>query len=80
VEGSDENVIDKLIALGVISIADMEEVGPEPLVNDLKIDSDVAAKLVAAASAESERLVEESKQNEAEKELAPQTKAQDKEQ
>jgi transcription termination/antitermination protein NusA len=80
VEGSDENVIDKLIALGVISIADMEEVGPEPLVNDLKIDSDVAAKLVAAASAESERLAEESKQNEAEKELAPQTKAQDKEQ
>jgi len=80
VEGAGEAVIDKLIALGVISIADMEEVGVEPLVNDLKIASDVAAKLVAAAVAEAERLAEESKQSVAEKELAQQAKLSDKEQ
>lgn len=80
VEGADEAVIDKLIALGVISIADLEEVGAEPLVNELKIASDVAAKLVAAAVTEAERLAEESKQSEAEKELAQQAKASGKEQ
>jgi N utilization substance protein A len=79
VEGADETVVDKLIALGVISVADVEEVGAEPLVNELKIDSDVAGKLVAASVAESERLAEESKLNEAEKELAQQTKTRAKE-
>jgi N utilization substance protein A len=80
VEGAHEAVIDKLIALGVISIADLEEVGTEPLVNELKIASDVAEKLIAAALAEAERQAEESKQSEVEKELAQQAKISDKEQ
>ena len=79
VEGVDEALVDKLIALGVISVSDLEDVGIEPLVNELKIDSETAGKLVAAAAREAERLVAESKQNEAEKELAQQTKAKDKE-
>jgi N utilization substance protein A len=79
VEGVDEAMIDKLIALGVISVSDLEDVGIEPLINELKIDSDIAGKLVAAAAKEVERLVAESKQNEAEKELAQQTKARDNE-
>ncbi len=80
VEGADDTVIDKLIALGVISIADMEEVGVEPLVNELKIDPNIAEKLVAAAVAEAERLAEESKQSEVEKELAQQAETRDREQ
>jgi N utilization substance protein A len=79
VEGVDEAMIDKLIALGVISVSDLEDVGIEPLINELKIDSDIAGNLVAAAAKEVERLVAESKQNEAEKELAQQTKARDNE-
>ena len=79
VEGVDDAMIDKLIALGVISVSDLEDVGVEPLVNELNIDSEVAGKLVAAAAKEVERLMAESKQNEAEKELAQQTKAKDKE-
>ncbi len=79
VEGVDEAMVDKLIALGVISVSDLEDVGAEPLVKELKIDSDIAGKLVAAAAEEAERLVAESKQNEAEKELAQQTKAKDNE-
>jgi N utilization substance protein A len=79
VEGVDEAIVDKLIALGVISVSDLEDVGIEPLVNELKIDSDIAGKLVAASVKEVERLVAESKQNEAEKELAQQTKAKDNE-
>jgi len=79
VEGVDEAIVDKLIALGVISVSDLEDVGVEPLVNELKIDSDIAGKLVAAAAKEAERLLAESKQNETEKELAQQTKAKDNE-
>ncbi len=79
VEGVDEAMVDKLIALGVISVSDLEDVGIEPLINELKIDSGIAGKLVAAAVKEAERLVEESKQNEAEKELAQQSKIKDNE-
>ena len=74
VEGVDEAMIDKLIALGVISVSDLEDVGVEPLVNELKIDLDIAERLVVAAAKEAERLSEESKRIEAEKELAQQTK------
>jgi N utilization substance protein A len=77
VEGVDEAMVDKLIALGVISVSDLEDVGVEPLVNELKIDPDIAEKLVAAAAKEAERLAEESKRNEAEKELAQQSKIRD---
>ncbi len=76
VEGADEMAIDKLIALGVISVADIEEVGTEPLINELKIDPDLAGRLVRAA-AQLERQIEESKQNGAAKELTPQTETTD---
>ena len=75
VEGADDTIIDKLIALGVISIADLDDVGVEPLVNELKINADVAEKLVAAAAKEVENISEENEQNEAEKHLAKQAKA-----
>jgi len=74
VEGADEAMVDKLIALGVISVPDMEDVGIEPLVNELKIDSGIAGKLVATAAKEAARLAAESKQNDNKKELAKQTK------
>jgi len=80
VEEADDSVVDKLIALGVISVPDLDDVGVEPLVNELKIEPDVAEKLVAAAAEEVKRLAAESKQNEAEKQLAQQTKAGDDEQ
>ena len=76
VEGADEMAIDKLIALGVISVADIEEVGTEPLINELKIDPDLAGRLVRAA-AQLERQIEESKKNVAAKELTPQTETTD---
>ncbi|MGD8500771.1 MAG: transcription termination factor NusA [Phycisphaerales bacterium] len=77
VEGADETVVDKLIALGVISVADLDDVGAEPLIKELKVDPDMAEKLVAAADKEVKRLAEESRQKEAEKQLAQQTKAKD---
>ena len=48
VEDADDTVVDKLIALGVISVLDLEDVGTEPLTNELKIDAKIAEKLVEA--------------------------------
>ncbi len=66
VESADDIVVDKLIALGVISILDLEDVGTEPLTNELNIDAKLAEKLVAASSEETKRLAAEPKQNQAE--------------
>ena len=76
-EGVDETVVDKLIALGVISLADLDEVGSEPLVSELKIDAEVAKKLVAAAVREVERLAEKSKRDETEDQVAQQAETGD---
>jgi len=73
VEAADNTVVDKLIALGVISVLDLDDVGAEPLISELKIDSETAEKLVAAAAEEAKRLAAESKQKQVEKEVAQQT-------
>jgi len=77
VEEVDDTLVDKLIALGVISVPDLDDVGVEPLINDLKIEANVAEKLIKAAVEEAKRLADESKRNEAEKQLAQQTKVTD---
>jgi len=76
VEGADDIVVDKLIALGVISVLDLDDVGVEPLINELNIDPETAEKLVEAAGKEARSLAAESKEKkQAEKELAQQTNA-----
>jgi N utilization substance protein A len=80
VEGADDVVVDKLIALGVISVLDLDDVGTEPLINELKIEPDVAEKLVASAAEEAKNLAAEAKQKQAEKELAQQANTTDSEQ
>lgn len=72
VEGADEVLVDKLIALGVISVVDLEDVGTEPLIEDLKLGPDLAGRLVAAAVEEAKRLEEAAKQKQVEKALAQQ--------
>jgi N utilization substance protein A len=65
VEGADDTLIDKLIALGVISVLDMEDVGAEPLVSELHIDPALAAKLAEAATEEAAKLAAESAKKQA---------------
>ena len=77
VEGAGDTVVDKLIALGVISVLDLEDVGAEPLINELNIGDVLAGELVAAAIEQSERSVTESKQSQAEDILQQQTEATD---
>jgi transcription termination/antitermination protein NusA len=63
VQGADDTLVDKLIALGVISVLDLEEVGTEPLVKELKIEAELAAGLVEAAVEEAKRMADEPKPN-----------------
>ena len=87
VETADDTMVDKLIALGVISVLDLDDVGAEPLINELNINSETAEQLVAAAGEEAKRLAAESaeghpsreKQQQAEKETAQQAEAADNE-
>jgi len=74
VEGANDSIVDKLIALGIISMADLDDVGVEPLVNELKIDAEIAAKLISAVPEEIERLEADSQKKEIEKQLSQQTK------
>ncbi len=52
-------VLDKLLAMGIISLADLAEVGKDPLVNELEIEEEVAVMIVDKATAEARRIAEE---------------------
>ncbi|MCX5644129.1 MAG: transcription termination factor NusA [Phycisphaerae bacterium] len=77
VEGAEEVLVDKLIALGIISVLDIDDVGAEPLVSELKLDRGFAERLVAAADREAKTLIAEADQKQAEKQLAQQGKVLD---
>jgi N utilization substance protein A len=73
VEGADDMMIDKLIALGIISVDDLVDVGSEPLVKELKIEKDLAKKLTDKARSEVKRISAERKQSQAENLLKEQS-------
>jgi len=61
VEGADDAIVDKLIALGVISVLDMDDVGADPLVKELDIEADIAKKLVVASAEYAKKIAADSK-------------------
>lgn len=75
VEGADDVIVDKLIALGIISVLDLDDVGADPLVAELKLDRPLAVKLVEAADREAKALTAEADQKQAQKQLAQQARA-----
>ena len=50
IPGVDDTYVDKLLALGIISVLDLEEVGPEPLIKELGIEKEIAEKITLAAA------------------------------
>lgn len=54
-------VLDKMLAMGIISLADIGEVGAEPLVKDLGLDGGLAARIVQTAGSEARRLADEAR-------------------
>ena len=77
VEGADERIVDKLIALGIISVLDLDEVGADPLVKELGIDAALAEKIVAAAVEDAKLLASESRQKQADSFLQKQAQMPD---
>ncbi len=67
VEGVDDILIEKFLAMGIINLADIEEVGVEPLVTELELDEALAKLLIESAKAAAERFATE---EQAAKELA----------
>jgi N utilization substance protein A len=55
IEGVDDILIDKMIALGLISLFDVQEVGAAPLVSELGIAEDLAVKIVETAAAKADK-------------------------
>jgi N utilization substance protein A len=59
VEGVTSEMVDKLGALGMVSVFDIEEVGAEVLQNELGITEEVAAKMVETASTKAKVVAEQ---------------------
>ncbi|MCU0916457.1 MAG: transcription termination factor NusA [Planctomycetes bacterium] len=72
ITGADEVLVDKLIALGIISVLDLDDVGPDPLVGELKLERGFAEKLIEAADREAKALIAEADKKQAEKQLVVQ--------
>jgi len=71
IEGVDDMLLDKLVALGCVSLADIDELEAEPLVENLELDPELAARIVyeageAVIRLEEERLAAEKAKAEAE--------------
>lgn len=67
IEGVDDILIEKFLAMGIINLADIEEVGVEPLVNELELEEELAKVVVESAKTAAERFAVE---EQAAKELA----------
>jgi transcription termination/antitermination protein NusA len=59
VEGVTEEMTDKLAALGMVSVFDIEEVGAEVLITELGVGEGVAAQMVTAASTRAKVVAEQ---------------------
>lgn len=66
VEGCDEAFVDKFIALGIISVLDLDDVGTEPLINELGIAPELAKRLVSTAAKHARELAAQNSKKKAE--------------
>jgi N utilization substance protein A len=66
VEGVDDSFVDKLLALGIISVLDLEEVGTDPLVEELDVDQELAERIIAAAEDSAKKAAAENSATQAE--------------
>jgi N utilization substance protein A len=59
IEGVTDIMLDRLLAMGIISLEDIEEVGAEPLVSELEVEEELANQIVAISAEAAKRLAEE---------------------
>src|SRR4029079_2725901 len=56
IEGMDDEKVEKMMAMGIISLMDVEEVGTSPLVSELALSEELAQKVVETAGTEGRRI------------------------
>ena len=61
IEGVDDKFIDRLVALGIIDLRDLQEVGFEPLVKELELTEEFAKKVIDVGREAGKRVEEEDK-------------------
>lgn len=66
IEGVDDTFVDKLLALGIISVLDLEEVGTEPLIEELDVSKELAGRIIQAAETAAKEAAAEEKLTQAE--------------
>ena len=59
IEGVQDVLLDKLLAMGIFSLSDLAEVGSEPLVKELELEEDLALRIAEVAKVEAERVAKE---------------------
>ncbi len=59
VPGVDSTIIDQIVAMGMVSVMDAEEVGPEPLINELQMDRELAQAIVVHCAENARAAAEE---------------------
>ena len=59
ISGVDDKFVDRLVALGIINLNDLEEVGADPLVKELEITPELAATVLETARVNAARIAEE---------------------
>jgi N utilization substance protein A len=66
IPGIDDRFVDKLLALGIISALDLEDVGPEPLIAELGVDKERADQIIQAAAQAAKQAAADGKTTQAE--------------
>ncbi len=79
VQGGNESFVDKFIALGIISVLDLDDVGPEPLVSELGIAPELADKFIKSAAKYAKELASQNYKKQAESILQQEAKQADSE-
>lgn len=70
VEGVDSTIIDQVVAMGMVNVLDVEEVGPDPLLTELQMDEGLARQIVITCAEEARRVAEAKEQAQKEAEAA----------
>lgn len=70
IEGVDDKFIDRLVAIGLINLLDVEEVGSAPLEKDLELSPEKALAVIAVASEAAKRVAAEDTARKAAEEVA----------
>ncbi len=65
VEGVDSTIVDQVVAMGMVNVLDVEEVGPEPLINELNLQRELVEQIVSHCSQAARQAAERAKQGQA---------------